>query len=88
MAEAIEGLKQGGDGHILVWGGVTLWRSLTGLDLIDEFRMSLPPYITNEGTPLFEGVPSAYKLLLIASTPSPNGDREVRSAVADDCDID
>ena len=50
--------------------------------------MRLPPYITNEGTRLFEGVPSAYKLVLIASTPSPNGVLELRSAVADGCDID
>jgi hypothetical protein len=30
-------LRHGGDGYILVWGGVTLWRSLMQLDLIDEW---------------------------------------------------
>ena len=38
-------LKQqlGGDGHIVVWGGVSFWRSLMQLDLIDEFRLDLHP---------------------------------------------
>src|SRR5580698_141302 len=52
--EEIDKLRQGGDGHIVVWGGVRLWRSLMRLDLIDEFRLSLYPYITDEGTLLFE----------------------------------
>jgi hypothetical protein len=33
-AEEIDKLSQGGDGHIIVWGGVSLWRSLTQLDLV------------------------------------------------------
>jgi dihydrofolate reductase len=37
-AEEIDKLRQGGDGYIVVWGGVGLWRSLMRLDLIDELR--------------------------------------------------
>ena len=28
-------LRLGGDGHIVIWGGVSLWRSLMQLDLLD-----------------------------------------------------
>ena len=66
--EEIDKLRQGGDGHIIVWGGVTLWRSLMQLDLIDEFHLGMHPWIANEGTPLFDDVPSSYRLDLISST--------------------
>lgn len=45
-AEEIDRLRQG-DGYVVVWGGVGLWRSLMRLDLIDEFRISLYPFIAN-----------------------------------------
>jgi dihydrofolate reductase len=67
-AEEIDKLRQGGDGHILVWGGVSLWRSLMRLDLIDEFHLGLHPYIADEGTQLFDDVPKSYRLDLVSST--------------------
>lgn len=45
MTEEIDKLRRGGDGHIVVWGGVRLWRSLMQRDLIDELRVDLHPYI-------------------------------------------
>ena len=42
-AEEIDKLRLGGDGHIVVWGGVSLWRSLMRLDLIDEWHLGLHP---------------------------------------------
>lgn len=71
--EEIDKLRQGGDGHIVVWGGVRLWRSLMQLDLIDELKVSLYPYIAGEGTRLFDGVPRSYRLDLVSSTASSNG---------------
>ena len=56
-AEEIDKLRLGGDGHIVVWGGVSLWRSLMRLDLTDELQVSLFPYVAGEGTRLFDGVP-------------------------------
>ncbi len=73
MAEEIDELRRGGDGHIVVWGGVSLWRSLMELDLIDELRLSLFPYVAGEGTRLFEGVPTSYRLDLVSSTASSSG---------------
>jgi dihydrofolate reductase len=71
--EEIDKLRQGGDGHIVVWGGVSLWRSLMQLDLIDELQVSMFPYVAGEGTRLFDGVPESYELELISSTASSNG---------------
>lgn len=72
-AEEIDKLRLGGDGHIVVWGGVSLWQSLMRLDLIDEFQVSMFPYVAGEGTRLFEGVPKSYRLDLVSSTASSNG---------------
>jgi dihydrofolate reductase len=67
--EEVDRLRRGGDGHIVVWGGVTLWRSLMQLDLIDEWHLGLHPWIANEGTQLFDDVPPSYRLDLVKSTP-------------------
>jgi dihydrofolate reductase len=71
--EEIDKLRQGGDGHIVAWGGVSLWRSLMQLDLIDEFRIDLHPYIAGEGTRLFDDVPKSYRLDLVSTTEFSNG---------------
>jgi hypothetical protein len=44
-AEEIDKLRLGGDGHIVVWGGASLWRSLMRRDLIDELQLTLFPYV-------------------------------------------
>ena len=77
-AEEIDKLRLGGDGHIVVWGGVSLWRSLIQLDLIDELQVSLFPYVAGEGTRLFDGVPRSYRLDLVSSTASSNGILELQ----------
>jgi dihydrofolate reductase len=72
-AEEVDKLRQGGDGHILVWGGISLWRSLMQLDLIDEFYLSMYPYVTDVGTLMFDDVPASYALDLVTSTAKTNG---------------
>ncbi|HEY7283770.1 MAG TPA: dihydrofolate reductase family protein [Actinomycetota bacterium] len=76
--EEVDKLRQGGDGHVIVWGGVTLWRLLMELDLIDELHVSMFPYVAGEGTRLFDGVPSSYRLDLVSSTSSGSGILELR----------
>lgn len=71
--EEVDKLRVGGDGHIVVWGGVRLWRSLMQLDLIDEFQVSMFPYLAGEGTRLFDGVPRSCQLDLVSSTASSSG---------------
>jgi dihydrofolate reductase len=77
-AEEIDKLRLGGDGHIVVWGGVSLWRSLLQLDLLDELRLSLFPYVAGEGTRLFDGVPRSFQLELVSSTASGSGILQLR----------
>jgi dihydrofolate reductase len=72
-AEEIDKLRQGGDGHIVVFGGISLWRSLMRLDLIDEWHLSMYPYVTDQGTLLFDDVPKSYRLDLVSSTAQSNG---------------
>jgi len=72
-AEEIDKLRRGGDGHIVVWGGVSFWRSLMRLDLIDEFHLELFPYVAGEGTRLFDDDPKSYQLDLVSSTAWSNG---------------
>jgi dihydrofolate reductase len=72
-AEEIDELKRGGDGHVVIWGGVRFWRSLMQLDLIDEFHLDLFPYVTGEGTRVFDDVPKSYRLDLVSSTAWSNG---------------
>jgi dihydrofolate reductase len=43
------------------------------LDLIDEFQVSLFPYVSGEGTRLFDDVPKSYQLDLVSSNASTNG---------------
>src|SRR5262245_50194674 len=77
-AEEIDKLRQGGDGHLIVWGGVSFWRSLMQLDLIDEFYLSLHPYVTDKGTLMFDDVPTSYQLDLVSHTASTVGVIELR----------
>ena len=77
-AQEVDKLRLGGDGHIVVWGGVSLWRSLMLLDLIDELQVSLFPYVAGEGTRLFDGVPKSYQLELVSSTASSSGIVDLR----------
>jgi dihydrofolate reductase len=77
-AEEIDRLRRGGDDHIVVWGGVTLWRSLMRLDLIDEFHLSVYPYVAGEGTRPFDDVPASYRLDLLSSSASSNGILDLR----------
>ncbi|GAA2272977.1 dihydrofolate reductase family protein [Glycomyces scopariae] len=77
-AEEVDRLRRGGDGHLVVMGGVGLFRSLMALDLLDELHVSLFPYIAGEGTRLFDGVPRSYRLDLLSSSASGNGIQELR----------
>ena len=73
LAEEVDKLRRGGDGYIVVSGGISLWRSLARLDLIDEYRVTLVPYVAGEGPRLFENVGKSYRLDLVSSIAFSNG---------------
>jgi dihydrofolate reductase len=54
LAAAVRKLKAGHDGEIEI-AGPDLARSLTGLGLIDEYRIYLHPVVLGHGTPYFAG---------------------------------
>jgi dihydrofolate reductase len=81
--EEINKLKQDGDGYIIVWGGVRLFRSLMRLDLVDELQVSVFPYVAGVGTRLFDGDPKSYQLDLVSSTASTRGVLELTYRRAD-----
>jgi len=66
-------LRRDGDSHIVVWGCAGLWRSLMRLDLTDEFRLDLHPYVAGEGARLSGDVPKSCRLDLVSSTAFSNG---------------
>jgi dihydrofolate reductase len=68
LAGEVDKLRRGGDGYIVVGGGISFWRSLARLDLIDEYRVTLVPYLAAEGARLFEDVDKSRPLDLLSST--------------------
>jgi dihydrofolate reductase len=75
--EEIDKLRQGGNGYIVVSGGIGFWQSLMRLDLIDEYRITLFPCVAGEGRRLFDGLDKSCQLDLVSSTAFGNGTVEL-----------
>jgi dihydrofolate reductase len=73
LAEQVDKLRRDGDGYIVVSGGIGFWRSLARLDLIDEYIVTLFPYLAGEGTRLFDDVGKSRQLDVVSSTTFNNG---------------
>jgi dihydrofolate reductase len=73
----VEKLRGGSDGYIVAQGGIGFWRSLIRLDLIDEYRVALFPYVAGEGTRLFDDPGHSPRLELISATAFGNGVTEL-----------
>jgi dihydrofolate reductase len=72
-AAEIEKLKQQGTGDIMAHGGVSFLRSLVRLDLVDEYLMTIFPYLAGAGASLFAEVPGSRPLELVSCTGFDNG---------------
>jgi dihydrofolate reductase len=72
-AAEIEKLRQGGDGDIMAHGGTSFVQSLVRLDLADEYRLSVFPYLAASGPTLFADVAKPRPLELVSSTSFGNG---------------
>jgi dihydrofolate reductase len=77
LGAEIEKLKLDGDGYIIADGGAGLFRSLIRLDLIDEYRVRLVPYLAGEGTRLFSDLPQPARLEFVSATPDSGGITEL-----------
>ena len=77
LGAEIEKLKLDGDGYIVAHGGIGFWRSLIRRDLIDEYRVSLFPYLAGNGTRLFDDLGQLPRLELVSATAFGNGTTEL-----------
>lgn len=78
LAKEIEELKQDGDGDIIAHGGLSFWQSLVRLDLVDEYRVTLFPYLVGKGRRLFSDLEESRQLELVSSTAFANGTVELQ----------
>jgi dihydrofolate reductase len=77
LGAEVEKLKQDGDGYIVAHGGIGFWRSLIGRDLIDEYRISMFPYLAGQGPRLFDDLEESRRLELASATGFGNGVTEL-----------
>ena len=73
LGQEVDTLRRGGDGYIIADGGISFWRSLARLDLIDEYRVTLVPYLAGDGPRLFEDIGESRQLDLLSSTAFSSG---------------
>jgi dihydrofolate reductase len=71
--EELERLRHGGDGYVLVHGGVSFARSLVELDVVDEYRITVCPYVAGTGPRLFPDGLAARTLELVSCDTFSNG---------------
>jgi dihydrofolate reductase len=69
----LDALRRGGDGTIVAHGGVGFWKSLIERDLIDEYRITVFPYLAGTGTRLFDDITKSPRLELMSAIPFKNG---------------
>jgi dihydrofolate reductase len=78
LGKEIEELKRGGDGDIIAHGGFSFWQSLIRLHLVDEYRLTVFPYLVGSGRRLFGDVEKSRQLDLVASFGFANGTVELQ----------
>jgi dihydrofolate reductase len=73
----LDALKRGGDGTIVAHGGISFWKSLIERDLIDEYHITVFPYLAGTGARLFDDITKSPRLELMSAIPFKNGTMEV-----------
>ncbi|RAO16462.1 Dihydrofolate reductase [Micromonospora noduli] len=66
-------IKREAGGDIVVYGSLTLVRSLADLRLIDELHLLVHPVFLRQGRALFEGGQPPARLELVSAEPFPSG---------------
>jgi dihydrofolate reductase len=75
LVTEVEKLKSEGDGYMIVTGRSGVTRTLLHHDLIDEFRISVFPFLAGRGTRMFEldDIGESKMLDLVSCHPGTNG---------------
>lgn len=68
VSAAITALKREPGKPIVAWAGAGLVRTLTELDLVDEYRLIVHPIVLGKGTPYFQGIERPKNLRLVRTT--------------------
>jgi dihydrofolate reductase len=71
--QELDALRRQGTGEILAHGGVSFAQSLATLDVVDEYRLTVFPYVAGAGQRLFGDLPSPRRLELVSTTTFPSG---------------
>ncbi len=61
-------LQRAYDGPVFAHGGIAFMRSLAQLDVVDEYRLVIGPWISGSGDHLFQGVIDGRRLSLTGLT--------------------
>jgi dihydrofolate reductase len=72
-AEELDALRQTGTGEILAHGGASFVQSLAGLDVVDEYRLTVYPYLAGSGKKLFADIGRPRELELVSSSTFADG---------------
>jgi dihydrofolate reductase len=68
VGETIAELKRAPGKPIVAWAGAGLVATLSGLGLVDEYRLIVNPVLLGAGTPMFQGLPGRRHLRLTRTT--------------------
>jgi dihydrofolate reductase len=68
VAETIGELKRAPGKPIVAWAGAGLVATLSGLGLVDEYRLIVQPVLLGRGTPMFQGLTGRKNLRLTRTT--------------------
>jgi dihydrofolate reductase len=71
--QGLDALRRHGAGEILAHGGASFAQSLANLDLVDEYRLTVFPYVAGSGPRLFTDQAKSRKLELASSTAFAHG---------------
>jgi len=73
LTQGIDRLRREGSGEIVAHGGISFAQSLVRLDLVDEYRLSVFPYLAGQGPSLFADGAKPRDLEHVSSTAFSNG---------------
>jgi dihydrofolate reductase len=69
----MDALRRQGRGEILAHGGASFAQSLARLDVVDEYRLNVFPYLAGSGKRLFDDFAAGRELELVSSKPFADG---------------
>jgi len=73
LATEIAAIKAEPGPDVIAWGGAAFAGALAAADLIDEYRLQIPPLVLGEGKALFSQLPESRHLNLVQAIPFPSG---------------